>query len=488
MEQLIHGDCLEKLKAMPDDSIDAIVTDPPAGIEFMGKDWDSFKDNKRSKGWACQGKEGGNDFGGFGKTLKPSFYALNSSDLQNFQDFICEVMTECLRVLKPGGYAIVWAIPRTSHHTAMGIERAGFEIRDVIHHVFGSGFPKNHDIGKAVDKLQGNEREDVGKYVPPNGKEWNLKQDADENIDCASGTFTASGRRTLDITKGNSEWEGWGTALKPSTEHWILARKPLKEKTVAENVLKYGTGAINIDGCRIPVTSDDEKDVDRIINRNIREEEDGWGMQDNTADRVSVLSNQGRYPANVVVQDDALNDGENSKSGFMKAGTNRLMSENPNKTCYGEWKSDTVSNDTYGDEGSKSRYFDIELWAKTKGIIYVPKASRSEKNAGLDEFEEKQVNDGRKTDIDNAFQRGDTLRKNTHPTVKSINLMSYLITLVSKEKMTILDPFMGSGTTGVACKLLDRNFIGIEKDKEYLGIAEARINHVPAVNNFFDEI
>jgi hypothetical protein len=212
---LLVGDNAIWLKKIPDNSIDSIVTDPPAGISFMGRGWDTDK--------------GGRD---------------------HWIAWMQEVATECKRVLKPGGHAFVWAIPRTSHWTATAWENAGFEIRDVVAHIFGSGFPKSLNIGKAVDKLQGNEREDLGEHPTINGtgKKWRKNGSEIEYVE-----------NSPHLTKGTSEWEGWGTALKPAREDWLLMRKPLSEKTVAENCLKWGTGGINIDESRVDYQSEADK-------------------------------------------------------------------------------------------------------------------------------------------------------------------------------------------------------------------------------------
>jgi hypothetical protein len=212
---LLVGDNAIWLKKIPDNSIDSIVTDPPAGISFMGRGWDTDK--------------GGRD---------------------HWIAWMQEVATECKRVLKPGGHAFVWAIPRTSHWTATAWENAGFEIRDVVAHIFGSGFPKSLNIGKAVDKLQGNEREVIGENQNVKGR--NLREIDTLNVGAGAGNNT-------EITKGTSEWEGWGTALKPAREDWLLMRKPLSEKTVAENCLKWGTGGINIDESRVDYQSEADK-------------------------------------------------------------------------------------------------------------------------------------------------------------------------------------------------------------------------------------
>ena len=159
--KLINDDCLNYLKTLTHNSIDSCVTDPPAGIEFMGKEWDSFKTNKRSKGWAQQGKDGGEGFGGFGKRLRPSFYSQTKNDRDNFIEFITETFIEVKRVLKPGAHCFVWALPRTSHWTATALEDAGFEIRDIVTHVFGSGFPKSLNIEKTTNKIWNKKLENV---------------------------------------------------------------------------------------------------------------------------------------------------------------------------------------------------------------------------------------------------------------------------------------------------------------------------------------
>jgi hypothetical protein len=215
---ILHGDCLGHLKSLPEDSLDSMVTDPPAGIGFMGKDWDHHKGGRDA--WVA---------------------------------WMTEVMRECLRVLKPGAHALVWAIPRTSHWTATALEDAGFEIRDVVTHLFGTGFPKSLDVSKAIDKAAGAEREIVGE------KPWS-NQDTRGNPVTGSGGRVAGKQMdkprlnlpiTAPATDAARQWQGFGTALKPACEFWILCRKPIAEKTVAANVLKHGTGALNIDGCRI---------------------------------------------------------------------------------------------------------------------------------------------------------------------------------------------------------------------------------------------
>ena len=240
--KIIEGDCMEIMKEMPDNSIDTIITDPPYGLKFMGKKWD---------------------------------YDVPSVD----------IWKECLRVLKPGGHLLSFAGTRTQHRMAVNIEDAGFEIRDMIAWVYGSGFPKSLNIGKAVDKLQGNKRETVGEYktLSP-GDVWRINGDfGGESVD----------QSTRGITKGTSQWEGWGTALKPALEPITIARKPLGEKTVAENCLKWGVGGINIDGCRVG--------TEKINIHNAPKGTFAGGEPDRGSDTNSYKDSVGRFPANLIL-------------------------------------------------------------------------------------------------------------------------------------------------------------------------------------------
>src|SRR3990167_7438541 len=239
--EVVNADCLEAMKLMPNNCVDSIVTDPPAGISFMGKEWDTFDKNMFGK----KGEEGENDL-----KIKKDFDILpryGNADLMGFQNFICQVFTEAIRVLKPGGYALVWAIPRTSHHTAMGLERAGFEIRDIINHIFGSGFPKSHNIGLRIDQMFGLQGF-RGKETSFAAKTIQEKYKDGRNKILENGKEIEKYQGKSEIAK---QYQGWGTALKPAVEHWILCRKPLSEKNVASNVLKWGVGGLNIDESRI---------------------------------------------------------------------------------------------------------------------------------------------------------------------------------------------------------------------------------------------
>jgi len=246
----IHsGDNLEIMRDMDAESVDAVVTDPPAGIAFMGKDWDKDKGGRTE--WVA---------------------------------WMTEVMGETLRLLKPGGHALVWALPRTSHWTAWALEEAGFEIRDCVYHVFGSGFPKSHNISKAIDKMKGAER--GSDYIPTNGNVYGQGKAKAAGVDRTPGAILTHAPATPEA----EQWDGWGTALKPAVECWWLVRKPFPG-TVAGNVLEWGTGGINVDGCRVEAVDENyEKNSNRD---NVKSH---WG---NSNGNTNVKANpQGRFPAN----------------------------------------------------------------------------------------------------------------------------------------------------------------------------------------------
>lgn len=401
--ELYLGDCLEEMKKIPDGSVDLVLTDPPYELGFMGKSWDS-------------------------------------TGIANNVD----VWKECLRVLKPGGYLLSFGGTRTYHRMASAIEDAGFEVRDMIEWVYASGFPKSLNIGKAVDKLQGNEREQTTNNVtcpdfpnPCNGHPT------------ANRSLGGGANRHALPTKGNSPWEGWGTALKPAHEPICMARKPLAEKTVVENCLKYGTGGINIDGSRVesnedmsnikafgsmPENKSDEKGFSRPWMN------DKQSILDKQNAAIEKMKSLGRFPANLI-----HDNSEEVRECFpeTKGGTAVRRNKGIVASKNVKFNADDPNNTEdvcFGDSGNASRFF--------KSIIYQAKASKSDRGDG-----------------------------NNHPTVKPVALMEYLITMTSRDGATILDPFMGSGTTGVACKNLNRNFIGIEMDETYFNIAKERIDN-----------
>ena len=392
--ELHHGDCLDVLRIMPADSIDAIVTDPPYGLAFMGKKWD---------------------------------YDVPS----------VEIWVECLRVLKPGGHLLAFAGTRTQHRMAVRIEDAGFEIRDMIAWIYGSGFPKSLDVSKAIDKAAGAEREVVGRrndgrYAYGFSEEAKRAQGGTAH-EYSAGWVGDPTVITAPATDAARQWQGWGTALKPSLEPVTVARKPLIG-TVAENVLAHGTGALNIDGCRV------EGMAQPFVNGTARHGGQFAGGGENSSVRgVWEPSTAGRWPANLI------HDGsEEVLAGFplapgqmAKASTSDTQRAGQN--TYGAMTRGSNGQEPRRDAGSAARFF------------YCAKASKSD--------------------------RGED---NNHPTVKPTDLMRYLCRLVTPSGGTVLDPFMGSGSTGKAAVLEGFRFIGIERDVAYIEIARARIARAPA--------
>jgi len=411
---LLNGDCIEQMQKLIDEGVqvESVVTDPPYELGFMGKSWDA-------SGIAFDKK-----------TWKLAF-----------------------QLLKPGGYLLAFSASRNYHRMAVAVEDAGFEIRDQIMWIYGSGFPKSLNIGMGVDKKQGNERVTVGERTR------NVKPFDDDN-----GWNSNNTTGNHIYTKGNTEWEGWGTALKPAHEPIVMARKPL-EGTVVDNVLEHGVGGINIDECRVG------KEI-------LEEQIAGRSNKIGTFERKNMITpkREGRFPSNVmhdgsdVVQDIFPNTKSSNVSRERKAGTEFGQSSGWNKHN----NVDSGLMPAYGDEGSASRYF------------YCPKTSKSERNQGLVEFDDKQYShDGRKKSIENPYQRNKSISKNSHPTVKPVELMKYLCRLVTPKGGTVLDPFMGSGSTGMAAKDEGFDFIGIEREKEYFEISEQRIKTTAPLSEFF---
>ena len=382
---LKNGDCIKEMQKLIDDGVqvDSVVTDPPyhltSIVDRFGKkgsakpkDKDGLY-NRIDKGFMGQEWDGG--------------------DIA-FQQETWEL---AYKLLKPGGHLLAFSASRNYHRMAVAIEDAGFEIRDQMMWLYGSGFPKSMNVGKALDKKLGNERVKTGVMKTHSNKGM---IDSEERTAIGAGSFGQEVSK--EVTIGNSEWEGWGTALKPAHEPIVMARKPLSEKSIADNVLKHRTGAINIDECRVegndakyPDTNPDFKDIGRQSKEAIGIDKLSFGQTENAKRKRAEEIPDGRFPANV------MHDGLDT-----------------------EW----------------SRYF------------YCPKASKSERN--------------------------NSAVKNNHPTVKPQQLMQYLCRMVTPKGGTVLDMFMGSGSTGMAAKDEGFDFIGIEKAKEYFEIAEARIESV----------
>jgi DNA modification methylase len=565
--KIIHGDCLDILKGIDTNSIDSLVTDPPAGISFMGKEWDSNKGG--SKEWI---------------------------------KWMSQVMSACLRVLKPGAHALVWAIPRTSHWTATALEDAGFEIRDVVTHLFGSGFPKSLDISKAIDKAAGLERERV-----PGGQ---------GGVNQILGS-----RKSGEAISGEAkQWQGFGTALKPASEHWILCRKPISEKTVAANVLKWGCGGINIDKSRIPANNEAWENEENLCdlcvkrvannarqstqetkesiaaeNADIKASEKTLGIlpdvisseaigcsdetsKENTSTSLNMstcgkstqekenkeasfsttstrtdpttglktcsmcaqpltsnttrITGQGRFPSNLVLSHNPdcvevgvkkVGSGELKKSGTRDLdGPSNSMNSFNQKVKYApdNYGTETVAafectpgcavaeldrqsgvsggdkrmhkkggiapagnGQTHGHMGvieASPNYQDSDGASR---FFYCAKASKRERNEGCEGLPEKTWKDQGYRDNDSthlsprAGAGRTSASANHHPTVKPLKLMSYLIRMITPPGGIVLDPFCGSGSTGVAAKKEGFQFLGIEREKEYIEIAKKRIYH-----------
>lgn len=416
--RIIHGDCVEMMKTLPDCSVDAVVTDPPYGIRFMGQAWDGADIEQRASDRRnCPSKylNAGPNGGHNSLAAEAGKYDLTSKGMLAFQDFSEAWAREALRVLKPGGYLLSFSSPRTFHRMVCGIEAAGFEIRDQIMWVFGSGFPKSH----------------------------------------------------------NGEWGG--TALKPAHEPITVARKPLVG-TVEANWREHGTGALNIDACRIqgkPRTTHAAGNFDTAQNAiygrraggQLDEPDGRWPanlIHDGSAEVVAAFpdapgqlvdassSSSARNSQNVYGAMTRGNGRENEPSGDAREDTGFRMKPGARRA----------------DAGSAARFF------------YCAKATASDRNEGLEGLEGLEgrvTDDGREVPADNAYQRGKSLRQNFHPTVKPTDLMRYLCRLVTPAGGVVLDPFMGSGSTLKAAELEGFSAIGIELDADYIAIARRRI-------------
>jgi site-specific DNA-methyltransferase (adenine-specific) len=322
--------------------------------------------------------------------------------------------------------------------------------------IYGSGFPKSHNIGKAIDKIQGNEREVVDVKEQSGAKFKNWSDDPNETRWHNQG-FNKLDGRTFDLTRGQSDYEGWGTALKPAHEPICMARKPLSEKSIAENVLKWGTGGINIDGCRI----DYNGEIPNIGGRGNHGRGDGYGFK--ALEENIVANTTGRFPANIILDEEAgkvLDEQSGVKQSQKRKAEYNKPTEHTN--TYTPKASDYRDDNTYDDKGGASRFF------------YCPKTSKKEREMGLT-GEDKVLNRVNSGGLENDPRWAPIVRKNNHPTVKPIKLMEYLIKLVTPKGGVVMDCFMGSGSTGIAARNLGNKFIGIEREQEYFEIAKQRI-------------
>jgi DNA modification methylase len=475
-----EGDCREVMAGMPEASFDAVVTDPPYGLEFMGKEWDRLSNDVVSKSWDTKGRSmtgqpqrdpnspGGRSGAVISKHPNPrcDHYsrAINGRDTaKGFKVCHCENPAprltnvyavkmqawheqwarEAYRVLKPGGHIVAFGGTRTFHRLTCAIEDAGFEIRDCLSWLYGSGFPKSLDVSKAIDKAAGAKREVVGYYESPEGTTgW--EGQASRSIYSGPSQHENGALRplTAPATDAARQWQGFGTALKPAWEPIILARKPLSEPNVAANVLRHGTGAINVDGCRI--ATDWDTDPTRRGWQGRHAPNGGMFVQGISAD-LSLPNNLGRWPANVCLDEESarLLDEQSGELHSQDPATrvNRSGSQSTTNT-YGTYEA--RSTVMHGDTGGASRFF------------YTAKASTSERNERV-----KQIGE-----------------RNSHPTVKPVDLMRWLCRLITPPGGHILDPFVGSGTTLVAAMQEGFSATGIEASAEYVKLAQARIDGV----------
>ncbi|GAB2970142.1 DNA-methyltransferase [Nocardioides montaniterrae] len=518
---LYHGDCLDVLAELPDCSVDAVCTDPPYGLEFMGKEWDSFGGDTRQP-FRGEIQTPDNPFGRstvrYGGTS--SLGGKHAAAMLSFQQWCEQWATECLRVLKPGGHMLAFGGSRTWHRLASAVEDAGFEIRDSIAWLYGSGFPKSMDVSKAIDKGEGHWRGRAGSVASDNGSMGGPNYERTPKGD--------------PVTAAAAAWQGWGTALKPAFEPIVVARKPLAG-TVAANVLAHGTGALNIDACRVETGDSLGGGAEA---GSVKFTHEGWNrpwMDDAAAvsahrerkrANVEKAESLGRWPANVVLDESQAAEldqqtGELS-SGVLAAHHARNPKDAGILGAYGSAEGERG----YGDTGGASRFF------------YVPKPDSPEERAGcavrarveavlngptIDGADRKRIrealatdcacppcpgrgNDGHgmthcaeccfgtgvEADID-CPTHGDHLPPFryvakadqservkvdgiAHPTVKPLDLMRWLVRLVTPPGGTVLEPFAGSGTTVGACLLEGFNVIGIEREADYLPLIRQRID------------
>lgn len=411
-----HGDSLDVLKSIPSNSIESLVTDPPAGIGLCNLAWDSNK--------------GGRD---------------------EWIRWLTSIMHECHRTLKPGAHGFIWAIPRTSHWTATALEDAGFLVKDVVTHVFGSGFPKSIAIDKALRRVKytdtellyqvtawiryrrdelGLSNKDLDRVTgvkgggghwtasPPNGQAHIPTQERWERLETLLGAPPEWMKDLIRPARdrGNDEdvsdtWKGWGTSLKPASEHWILVQKPMTEHNVVANIRRYQTGAIDIDSSRIPV----KRKIPPTSYLDFKDGEFIWDAKSRSRTGLYTQHSKGRFPANFVI----------SRSNEKDCPAVLLNKQN---------KGSSEVSDYF-------KNFEVE-----SPFYYCKKPDEKERQ---------------------SF--------NTHPTVKPLKLIRYLCKMITPLNGTVLDPFMGSGTTGVAALREELSFIGIEQDSNYHQISEKRL-------------
>lgn len=462
---IIHKDSLEWLKEQEADSIDHIITDPPYLIDFMNKGWDSEDNVAGSK----------------------------------------EYWEQALRVCKAGSYALVFGHSRTHHRVMVAMEDAGWEIRDTIMWLYGEGFPKSHNIGKSVQKKLGNVKV-IGKKKGAGTTGATYISGKEEYKDGNKGVYKKE-YNDIEIT---NEWKGWGSCLKPAYEPIILARKPF-DGSLSDNIILNGLGGLNIDACRVRAEDKAKFPVGEYTT-------DTSVGKIRPTNRTEDTNPEGRFPANVILSHnpecklvgettETIIGGNKGKSGFAEGYTSgdftkkespidiyeceddcpiKLLDTQAPKTGNGHKPKAKITG--YGKRYGGTETYDgagerVDGLGGASRFFYCAKVKSKERDLGCEELEDKpsQLNSGglgRKISVDKRIEKHGTntpTAKNTHPTIKPIKLMEYLVKLVSKEGQTILDPFAGSGSTGLACKNLKRNYILVEREDEYIPIIRARV-------------
>ena len=435
---LLLGDCAERMRELQDCSVDSIVCDPPYGIAFMGSKWDNYgqrcgdatvDERRRIAEDYAEAHAGAPRYGNSRCDTRNS-----RREILNFQAAMTPIFAEALRVAKPGAYMCCFGSPRTYHRLTCAIEDAGWNVVDCVMFVHGQGFPKGQNVGKQVEALltRGKSNSRALRQVEQegDGETYTVKQPRNGMMNAVEEIERKTFSPATDDAK---EWAGWNTQLKPAYEPIVIARKPV-EKTIARNVLKYGTGAFNVDACRVPT---DEFIMTNGVSKDVQERQAIYGLYGEKRTGQTAGQKLGRYPANLVHDGSpeviALfpNTGKSRGGGGVKRVGTHVYD--------GGYKGKEYDTVGFMDSGSAARFF------------YCAKPSRKERGEG-----------------------------NSHPTVKSVALMRWLVRLVTRRGGLVLDPFMGSGTTGIAALQEGMRFVGIERDADYMEIAKRRIAEAEA--------
>ena len=449
MVDLINGDCIEEMQRLIDEGVqvDSVVTDPPYHLTSIVKRFGkaSIDDNTYTSEKVRNGADG------YSRLIRTGFMGKewDGGDIA----FRAETWELALKLLKPGGHLLAFSASRNYHRMAVAIEDAGFEIRDQLMWLYGSGFPKSQGIGKVIDKKVGKYDTNYGttttntqqKRINIHGEERGSRKcnrcqkDVKHQYDCKD---TQCGMKYNYSSEEAKQWAGWGTALKPAHEPIVMARKPISEKSIVDNVLKHGTGGINIDGCRVEFSDNDDSRIGKEYSHNASPDFNPGSKKDNSSGKKQTLhDDKGRFPANVMHDGSEEIINEFAKYGERKSCTSPSKATPEGKIFGGKRSQGNLPMDT----GTAARFF------------YCPKVSKSERG-----------------------------KDNTHPTVKPQELMKYLCRLVTPKGGIVLDPFMGSGSTGLAAKDEGFEFIGIEREKEYFEICKSRIEKSSPLMEFFE--